>query len=324
MGTAGGQDLASSGPESLPPRWIAVCGLLPADVALAVFALFLLFMTAVRAAALYRPGLQAALLAGVVAAVFLLGRWRVRTGRKYRSGEALDLLVPAAAIPLLFTCTGNIVSVFSDFDGDTFLRRLDLALLGGHPSIWLQRIHHPLATEVLQWVYSSFYFIPLLIAAALFRQRRRPESDYFVFLTCFGFCLSYLGYFLVPAVSPQFGLHGAYAFPLQGVWLFPDIVACQTSLEAIHRDCFPSGHTMMTVVFLHFAAAHTKKLFLFLLPLGTALVFSTLYLRYHYGVDLLAGTVFFLFVAWSAPVVYRALGGGDFRSRRPVRESAEE
>jgi membrane-associated phospholipid phosphatase len=62
-------------------------------------------------------------------------------------------------------------------------------------------------------------------------------------------------------------------------------------LEHTKLDAFPSGHTMITVAVLIVAWRRARRLFWVLLPVGTLLIFSTMYCRYHYLVDVLAGIV---------------------------------
>ncbi|HWC64673.1 MAG TPA: phosphatase PAP2 family protein, partial [Thermoanaerobaculia bacterium] len=60
-------------------------------------------------------------------------------------------------------------------------------------------------------------------------------------------------------------------------------------LEHTKDDAFPSGHTMITVFCLLVAWRDTRKLFRAWLPIATLLVVSTIYCRFHYVVDVLAG-----------------------------------
>ena len=65
----------------------------------------------------------------------------------------------------------------------------------------------------------------------------------------------------------------------------------QNSLEGIKRDAFPSGHTAVTLVVLCLAYRFQKTLFWFFLPFVLALIAATVYLRYHYVIDVVAGIV---------------------------------
>ena len=53
----------------------------------------------------------------------------------------------------------------------------------------------------------------------------------------------------------------------------------------------PSGHTMMTLMNMILAFRFRSKLRWVFLIMGCSLIFSTIYLRYHYVVDVIAGIV---------------------------------
>jgi len=51
----------------------------------------------------------------------------------------------------------------------------------------------------------------------------------------------------------------------------------------------PSGHTQIVLIALYLAYRYEKPLFYIFLPIICGLILSTVYLRYHYVVDLFAG-----------------------------------
>jgi membrane-associated phospholipid phosphatase len=68
-------------------------------------------------------------------------------------------------------------------------------------------------------------------------------------------------------------------------------------LEKTKLDVFPSGHTMISVAVLIVAWKRARDVFWWLLPIATGLIISTVYCRFHYVVDLIAGTALaFVFV----------------------------
>ncbi len=67
------------------------------------------------------------------------------------------------------------------------------------------------------------------------------------------------------------------------------IVDILNALEGNKRDCFPSGHTQTVLISLWFAFKYRRPLFWIYLPVIIALIISTVYLRYHYVIDLVAG-----------------------------------
>ena len=65
-------------------------------------------------------------------------------------------------------------------------------------------------------------------------------------------------------------------------------------VELVHRDVFPSGHTQMSLVCVYLAYQYKISTRHAMAVVVTLLIISTVYLRYHYVIDVIAGTVFFV------------------------------
>jgi len=81
-------------------------------------------------------------------------------------------------------------------------------------------------------------------------------------------------------------------------------------LESAHYDCFPSGHTELTILAWWLSRLVSNRLFRIYLAYTPLIIFATVYLRYHYTVDLLAGIVLAAALIYLAPRLYRKLSEG--------------
>jgi membrane-associated phospholipid phosphatase len=192
-------------------------------------------------------------------------------------------------------------------DADQWLADLDFRIWGAHPSVWLERVHSPLLTEFLQVVYTLFVPAVLCIAWVLWRRGCTRDFRYYAFLIALGFLTSYIGYILVPARGPRFLLKQMQHFPLQGLWLFQAMQSALDRLESAHYDCFPSGHTELTILAWWGSRMVSKRWFRVYLVYTLCIIFATVYLRYHYTVDLLAGMVTAAVLILTAPRLYQKL-----------------
>jgi membrane-associated phospholipid phosphatase len=68
----------------------------------------------------------------------------------------------------------------------------------------------------------------------------------------------------------------------------------------------PSGHTQIVLMVLYLAYRYEKILSYVFFPIICGLILSTVYLRYHYVIDLLAGVAFAIASLIIAPRLYRA------------------
>jgi len=114
----------------------------------------------------------------------------------------------------------------------------------------------------------------------------------------------------VPARGPRFLLKNLQHIPLQGLWLFQGMQGALDRLESAHYDCFPSGHTELTILAWWGSRLVSNRLFRIYLAYTPLIIFATVYLRYHYTVDVLAGVVLASVLIFAAPVVYRNLSKG--------------
>ncbi|HWP44375.1 MAG TPA: phosphatase PAP2 family protein [Blastocatellia bacterium] len=218
---------------------------------------------------------------------------------------------PVALVPATFKELAVLVPLIHPRDFDWELARIDYWMFGVHPTVWLERWTRPALTELLQISYSTYYFLPLILGAVLWRKGWLERFHFFVFVAVLSFYLSYLGYIAVPAIGPRFILAGEQSFPLRGVFLFSLIRETLDRAEGIMRDCFPSGHTALTLLVLYYAAKYHRLTFWLMLPAGTALIISTVYLRYHYVIDVIAGVLLAALVVLIANPLYRLLRGGS-------------
>ena len=222
---------------------------------------------------------------------------------------------PVALIPITYKELSYLIPLIHPRDFDETLAWIDYRFLGVHPTVWLERLTWPLLTEVLQLTYSTYYFLPLVLGVVLWRQRSFEMFHFWVFIVVLGFYLSYLGYISVPVIGPRFlpAILEAQTKPLTGVWLFQPVREILDRAEGITRDCFPSGHTELTLLVLIYARSFHRKVFWWLLPLGTGVIISTVYLRYHYAIDVVAGALLAAVIVVIAKPLYRLLGGNEIR-----------
>jgi len=67
----------------------------------------------------------------------------------------------------------------------------------------------------------------------------------------------------------------------------------------------PSGHTQIALMVLYLACRYERTVFYIFSPIVCGLVFSTIYLRYHYVIDLLAGMTLAMGCVIIGPRLYR-------------------
>jgi membrane-associated phospholipid phosphatase len=190
---------------------------------------------------------------------------------------------------------------------DQWLADIDYAIWHANPTVWLERIESPALTEYLQIVYTLFVPAVLLVAFLLWRQRKYAEFQYYAFLVSIGFLVSYIGYVIVPARGPRFLLQHLQHVPLRGLWFFQRMQGGLDQLESVAYDCFPSGHTELTILAWWTSKTLRNSLFWPYFAYTSSIIFATVYLRYHYTIDVLAGAAVAAILLVATPSIYQRL-----------------
>ncbi|MBI4569285.1 MAG: phosphatase PAP2 family protein, partial [Planctomycetes bacterium] len=166
---------------------------------------------------------------------------------------------------------------------DPSLAALDRLLFGVPPSVWLERWYTPSALDVCSAAYSIYYFFPVSLIIVLYAQGRLREFDHASTVLGTGFYFLYFCYIIFPVVGP-------HRYPEVAAQYTRDIAASGgavtvwarafvDSAELTIHDCFPSGHTGMTLLSILLARRWSRPLFWIMLLPGAVLIFSTVYLR---------------------------------------------
>jgi membrane-associated phospholipid phosphatase len=210
-------------------------------------------------------------------------RWR-----EIKMVRALCDLSPIFFILAVFELLGGITPYLRP-DIDSLLIKADLALFGVHPTVWMEDLFIPWIADILALAYISYYFIPLMLILILYFKGRLNEFSLTACTLLLGYYICYIIYIFMPAIGPRFTLASLQQIPLNGGIIMNTIVDTLNALEGNKRDCFPSGHTQIVLISLWFAFKYRRPLFWIYLPIIIALIISTVYLRYHYVIDLVAG-----------------------------------
>jgi len=221
------------------------------------------------------------------------------------AGGLLNDLSPVAFIIMIYQSLGNMIQHLQH-DIDPHLIRIDFLLFGVHPTVWMERWITPWFTDLMSLAYISYYFLPVILAVTLYLKGRKEEFRQTMFILTFGYYLSFIGYILFPAIGPRFTQIHLYSVPLEGSFFSDFVRDLLNAIEHNKRDCMPSGHTQIALMVLFLARRYEKTIFYLFLPIVCGLILSTVYLRYHYVIDLIAGTALAIGCVLIGPWIYRA------------------
>ncbi len=235
--------------------------------------------------------------------LFVLKTWSDLKA-KGKIGMGLNHFSPILFVVLIYESLGDLIHYLQP-DIDPLLIQIDFSIFGVHPTLWMERWIVPWFTDLMSLAYISYYFIPVIFIAVLYLKDRMTAFHQSVFVLAFGYYVSFIGYILFPAIGPRFTLTHLYSVPLEGSFITDFVRDALNFLEHNKRDCLPSGHTQMVLMALFLAHRYERFLFYLFLPIICALILSTIYLRYHYVIDLFVGMAFALGCMIGGPRLYR-------------------
>ena len=225
-----------------------------------------------------------------------------RRGRSDGGGAVLAFLRPYwnilrdwfpffVILLMYYSLWGDATLLLTTRDRDAMLIEWDQKLFGFQASVELQ---HLISQPLTSWLSFAYFYhilnIPIVACFLYLRSGLRAFREMMcgmVVITFFGL----LGYLIVPAIGPKYTLQSEFIVDLYNR---PNIFTAELiflDYARIMRDVFPSLHVGISFLVWMYARRYSKWLFWVSMPLILSLWFSTVYLRYHYLVDLVAGFI---------------------------------
>ena len=258
------------------------------------FGLFLVvhFLRLVIQAGPFHP--DSLIYAGLITGMVSIIAWCIRAESDRRWFLRLSFF-PVAMTLVFFSMQRSVLTV-SPEKSDVALAAVDQELFGGILSDLAEPLNHPVTTEILSFCYLLFF--PYLFFA-WFYYARRGMADLRAFssglFTVYG--IGFLGYSLIPAGGPHLAFPEIFETPLVGgpiTRLNHWIVAHGSN----GVDVFPSLHCGVSFFILFFDRLRSPLRFRVMLLPCIGITAATIYLRYHYFIDLAAGFALAAFALW--------------------------
>jgi hypothetical protein len=187
---------------------------------------------------------------------------------------------------ILYNPLGRPVLSMIPWRADAWIEAADRAIFAGYsPARWAARHVGDRGIEFWSAIYG--FFVPFLYLSIFLGCVGRPSRERSRFLAGFAvtYALAYLGYLFLPTTGP---IEFLGTVPPRGGAVHRMIVASVASTGGNH-GAFPSLHVGASTFLCLFDLRYDRLRGLTYAPMVVLIAFSTLFLQYHYVVDLLAG-----------------------------------
>jgi len=173
---------------------------------------------------------------------------------------------------------------------DPLMYRADQWLTGEIPSIWAQHIYSNLLTEIMSVSYFIYFFTPIAYIYLYWKKKFNLVGK-MLFAMLFMHYIALMLFIALPVEGPKYYYASQFTNDIGG-WFFTDFnIWAYETVRSSTTDCFPSMHVGLFLVISYYLYRHNRKTLYFMVPVTLLMSASTLYLRYHYLIDIIA-TVF--------------------------------
>jgi membrane-associated phospholipid phosphatase len=205
----------------------------------------------------------------------------------------LPFLLLSACYYALYT---NLMLRINPHTADVTLSKIDAALLGDQASFLLESWINPWLTDFFNLIYFSYVFSLPAIALYFYLSKeekvfRRVMMGYLTLML-----MGIASYLLVPAIGPASYFAEKYTHDLHGHAVSRGVDYIIWA-GRVGYDCFPSLHVGIPILLSLYLRDHRRKFFIPALIYVGLMCCATIYLRYHYVVDVMASFIY-------APVAY--------------------
>jgi membrane-associated phospholipid phosphatase len=227
----------------------------------------------------------------------------------------LRTMLPFVMCIAVYTNLHDTVRYVNPHDVHAQIAAVEQWIFGGQPVIWAERYITPARTEFFNLFYANFYLVAPSVVMLLWFRGRTVAARRVLLGVILCFYVGYVLYIVFPAAPPRlyFGSIGLFTVTLRGgpITNFQEALIGLMPNHAA-RAAFPSLHSAVSCLSLYYAWKYCRWFFPILLTFVAGLLVSTVYLRHHWVVDLIAGALLVPFIIWLTPRYERAwmrLGG---------------
>jgi membrane-associated phospholipid phosphatase len=253
---------------------------------------------------------------GIYLAVLFLGGGSAKTTRGFflRMAGVLFMMI------YLNLAVDKLQLIFHGRWLDESVLRMEDAIFRTQPTVWLQRF---ISKPLTEWLFFSYVFYlvlyPALAVVIFFRKGERAAEDFFFTLGLMNvFCD--LGFLAYPVAGPLAYIKSQYTVPLDGSF-WASIGEYLRSHWQFVGGTIPSPHCANATAMWLMAYRYHRPVFWILAPVILSLYVSTVYCRYHYITDSVAG-VAAAFAVWALASTFRNAWKGVLGGRGSPEDSA--
>jgi len=229
------------------------------------------------------------ILANILAGVIFLGVNAVaqRTSSRHLRFFLRTLSVQLALL-YIYSASLRVQLIFFPQWHDQMVVDLEAAILGVQPTVWIQRFITPWLTEWMMFCYVFYIPVYPILSLIIYRRHGEDQNEDYLFSIGLVIVLCTLGFMLFPVAGPMRYIGELHTVPLKGHF-FTSVGELIRSRVHTPGGTIPSIHCAAATIMWWTAYRYSRPVFFVLAPIILSLYVSTVYGRFHYAFDIVAG-----------------------------------
>lgn len=217
---------------------------------------------------------------------------------------------PVPLFGILFKEVELLAAVIGDWSLTERIQQLEQLIFGGQPAEYLSELLPwvPLS-EYLHFSYISYLAFVPVVGGIWYATGRREAFRELILLFSATMATSYVIFILWPVDSPYYLLDPPGG-PLAGNFFY-ELVHFVSDRGGARGGAFPSAHVSIACIVWLVAWTRDRRLALWLTPLVGGILVATVYGRFHYVLDVVAGVTLAVSVFAIYRIARRAAGPGS-------------
>ncbi len=187
---------------------------------------------------------------------------------------------------------------------DPFLVKIETAIFGMQPSLEFSAyFSNKLFSELMYFAYFFFYVLILSFTLYMFIKKRNHFKKV-TFQLIFTSYMFYLIFCFIPSAGPQF----YFTYPenqLPKAFFFDHVMHFIQRVAEQPTGAFPSSHVGISLIVLILSKKITPEFYSKVWPLVLILILSTVYIKAHYAIDIIAGLIIAPFILYLSEFLYQ-------------------
>ncbi|MBI9067413.1 MAG: phosphatase PAP2 family protein [Salinivirgaceae bacterium] len=158
-------------------------------------------------------------------------------------------------------------------------------------------IPNNLFAELMYFGYFSYYLLIIGIPVYTFIKLGFKKAENVLFIVINSFLIYYLVFIAIPVAGPQFYFDQSIS-TLPSGYIFGWLIKFIQSYGEAPTAAFPSSHVSICLMLVWICYKHFRKMLTIVIPIAILLILSTVYIKAHYAIDIIAAFI-------TTPLVYK-------------------